>query len=90
MKFSAPLSLATLSAALLVSLSANAHDPRAFDRMMEAEPEAATASACDELEQKQKQSAPADDDIKRLKADCDAEKKAEDASDSDEASTAKK
>ncbi|KGM56150.1 hypothetical protein N799_04995 [Lysobacter arseniciresistens ZS79] len=72
-----------------MSLSANAHDPKAFDQMMEAEP-AATISACDELEVKQHESASADTDIKDLKARCDAEKKAESASDADHASAGKK
>src|SRR3546814_5206168 len=78
---SVALSLATLSTTLLLSLAANAHDPKAFDQMMEAAP-AATVSACDELEVKQQEGASADTDIKDLKARCDAEKKAENASDS--------
>src|SRR3546814_5509382 len=81
MKHSVALSLATLSTTLLLSLAANAHDPKAFDQMMEAAP-AATVSACDELEVKQQEGASADTDIKDLKARCDAEKKAENASDS--------
>src|SRR3546814_13676635 len=81
MKHSVALSLATLSTTLLLSLAANAHDPKAFDQVMEAAP-AATVSACDELEVKQQEGASADTDIKDLKARCDAEKKAENASDS--------
>ena len=89
MKHSVVLSLATLSTALLLSLSANAHDPKAFDQMMEAEP-AAAISACDELELKQHESVSADTEIKDLKARCDAETKSENASDSGHASTGKK
>src|SRR3546814_6641841 len=83
MKHSVALSLATLSTTLLLSLAANAHDPKAFDQMMEAAP-AATVSACDELEVKQQEGASDDTDIKDLKARCDAEKKAENASRSEE------
>src|SRR3546814_7303177 len=80
MKHSVALSLATLSTTLLLSLAANAHDPKAFDQMMEAAP-AATVSACDELAVKQQEGASADTDLKDLKASCDAEKTAEHASD---------
>src|SRR3546814_14771635 len=66
MKHSVALALATLSTTLLLSLAANAHDPKAFDQMMEAAP-AATVSACDELEVKQQEGASADPDIKDLK-----------------------
>ena len=89
MKHSVVLSLATLSMALLLSLSANAHDPKAFDQMMEAEP-AAAISACDELKLKQHENASADADIKRLKGLCDAEKKTQSAPDADHASAGKK
>src|SRR3546814_5106302 len=80
MKHSVALSLATLSTTLLLSLAANAHDPKAFDQMMEAAP-AATVSACDELEVKQQEGDSADTDIKDIKARCDDEKKAENGSD---------
>ena len=89
MKHAALLSLATLSTALALSLPASAHDPKAFDRMMDAEP-AATVSACDELKLKQQQNASADADIEALKVRCDAEKKAATASDSGHASAHKK
>src|SRR3546814_17986418 len=80
MKHSVALSLATLSTTLLLSLAANAHDPKAFDQMMAAAP-AATISACDELEVKQHESASADPDIQALKARFDAPKKADTDSD---------
>lgn len=89
MKHSVKLSLATLSTVLFLSLSANAHDPAAFDRMMEAEPAAATVSACEEMERQQaKGVAPAD--INALKTRCDAEKTSEDAADVSSASAARK
>jgi len=88
MKHSVVLSLATLSTALLLSLSVHAHDPKAFDQMMEAEP-AAAISACAELELEQHKNASADADIKRLEGLCDAEKKTESASDADHASAGK-
>lgn len=90
MKHSAVLSLATLSTTLMLSLSAHAHDPKAFDRMMEADPAATTVSACDELKLKQHENASADADIKRLQGLCDAEKKTKSASDADHASAGKK
>lgn len=89
MKHSAILSLAMLSTALMSSFSVQAHDPRAFDRMMEADPAATTVSACDELELKKHGNASADADIKRLESLCDAEKKTESALDADHASTGK-
>src|SRR3546814_4703206 len=67
MKHSVALSLATLSTTLLLSLAANAHDPKAFDQMMEAAP-AATVSACDELEVKQQEGARSEEHTSELQS----------------------
>ncbi len=74
---SSTLSLAALSAALLLSLSANAHDPRQFDRLMDAGETKPKVTACAELAAMSKQQiAAADAEVKSVQQRCEAEKKA--------------
>lgn len=65
-----------LAAAMLLSLplSAQAHDPKAFDRMMDAPAPEANTSACDELKHRRDSSSATD--LKALEKRCSAEKEA--------------
>lgn len=76
MKYSACLSLAMLSTALLLSLPASAHDPKEFDRMLDAAPSSVEASACAKLDAlSHSKTRTADAEVKSLRARCEAEKK---------------
>ena len=77
MKHSSLLSLATLAASVLLAASASAHDPKDFDRMLEAAPAKAEVTACAKLDanahSKTKLAAA---DVKLLRSRCEAEIKA--------------
>lgn len=91
MNRSSCLSLATLSAALLLSLPATAHDPKQFDRMMDADEVKPEVSACTELDQlSEARTATPDASVKALQARCDAEKIAESKADSSHSKAAGK
>lgn len=78
MKRSPCLPVAALSAALLLSFSASAHDPKEFDRMLDAAPARADTSACAKLDALgHGKTKPAAAELKSLRARCDVEKKAE-------------
>ena len=77
MKHFSLLSLATLSASLLLAASANAHDPKEFDRMLDAAPAKAPVTACAKLDANARSKTKlAAADVKVLAARCSAEKKA--------------
>ena len=75
MKRSPCLSVAALS--LLLSFSASAHDPKEFDRMLDAAPARADTSACAKLDALgHGKTKPVAAELKSLRARCDVEKKA--------------
>ncbi|MHB8911140.1 MAG: hypothetical protein ACYC42_00480 [Lysobacter sp.] len=77
MKRSSLLSLAALSAALLLSFSASAHDPKEFDRMFDAAPASTEATACAKLEAlRHGKAKPTAAEVKSLRARCEADNKA--------------
>ena len=77
MKRSTCLSLAALSAALLLGASASAHDPKEFDGLLDAAAAKAAPSACATLgAMTHSKSKAALAEIKAQRARCDAEKMA--------------
>lgn len=77
------LSLAALSAALLLSLPASAHDPKEFDRMLDAAPARTEGPACAKLDAlNHSKTKTADAEVKSVRARCEAEKKAKSAASS--------
>ena len=68
---------AVVAAAALFSMSAKAHDPREFDRMMSVPEAKAVPATCAQLDDAHNYSTDVTNpDTKALKARCDAEKKA--------------
>ncbi len=66
-----------LTTAAFAATSANGHDPREFDRMMEVAEAQALPRTCTDLAKRTEQASDATHpDIKALKTRCDAEKKA--------------
>ena len=77
MKHSSLLSLAVLSASLLLAASANAHDPKEFDRMLDVAQAKAEITACAKLDANAKAKTKlAAAEVKLLRSRCNAEKKA--------------
>ena len=75
MKRSPCLPVAALS--LLLSFSASAHDPKEFDRMLDAAPARADTSACAKLDALgHGKTKPAAAELQSLRARCEVEKKA--------------